>query len=119
VGKLAALLEVDALGESLVDQLFVDRIGELDALLFERQLLEVAAPRGLAFRLVVGRGAGRCRGVVGPTVVLVLRQRASERVELAQLLGELHLELRGVDPLRLRDEDASLEHLELEAQTLV
>jgi hypothetical protein len=98
------------------DQLFVERVGDLDALLFERQRLEVAAASRLLLRpllllvlaVLVGRRVGRRD-----------RERAGERVELAELLGELHLELRGVDALGLGDEDASLEHLELDAQALV
>ncbi len=37
----------------------------------------------------------------------------------AELFGNLHLELRGVDALGFRDEEASFEHLQLQAQSLV
>ena len=78
-----------ALGFAGGDELFVERIGDLDALFLERQILEIASAGRRALLLlrivaVVGLGA----------VFVVLVERAGELVELAELLRELHLELR-------------------------
>ncbi|HVW24189.1 MAG TPA: hypothetical protein VHC69_02400 [Polyangiaceae bacterium] len=49
-----------------------------------------------------------------------LERRVIRRaVQFGELLRELELELRRVDPLRLGHEDASPEHLELEPEPLV
>ena len=116
VGELAALLEVDARRLALLDQLLVERVGDLDALLFERQLAQVA-PAGrlallLALLVVVAVSVRR-------RVRWLVAERARERVELTQLGRELDLQLRGIDALGLGDEDASLEQLELLPQPCV
>jgi hypothetical protein len=118
VGKLAAFLEGDALGETLFDELVVDRIGQLDALLLERQILEIAPAGGLGFCLV-GSSRRRRGRIVCLRLVVAIGLGSGERVELAELFGKLHLELRGVDALGLRHEDASFEHPQLQAQSLV
>src|SRR5438874_1683841 len=63
-------------------------------------------PVGLAFWLLVGGAWRHQREVIGIGRLFGLRQRACERVELAEFCGELELELRRVDALGLRDEDA-------------
>ena len=102
-------------GLALLDQLLVERVGDLDALLFERQLAQVAPAGGalLLVLLVVVAVSVRRR------VRWLVDERACERVELTQLGRELDLQLRGIDALGLGDEDASLEQLELLPQPCV
>ena len=109
VGELAALLGGDAHRLAFKHELLVERIDNLDALLLERQLLEIAPAGGPLFSILL----------VVALVVGRVRRLARERVELAKLLGELDLELRGVDALGFRNEDAALQELELFAQPRV
>jgi hypothetical protein len=98
VGELRALLETDALGLAVSDQLLEERVGDLEPFLGERHLGEVAPAGGLrllARRLVTfgGRRLGRL----------------SDAIELGQLDRELELELGGIDALGFGEEDAAFE----------
>src|ERR1700677_4605162 len=78
VAELVALLDADALGLALGDELLVGRIGELDPLFDEWQLLQIAAPRRPF--LLIPRVA-----VVAVLVGIVILERAGERIELTEL----------------------------------
>src|SRR5262249_10346871 len=103
-GEPAALFEADTLGLALGDELVEERVGDLDALLFERELLQVATAGRLA-RLALRR---RCAARLG-----CWRWRlAAEAIERGERGGELQLQLRRVDALGLGHEDAPAQQLE-------
>jgi hypothetical protein len=102
------------------DEGLEDRVVELDAGLFEVETEEVAAAFGRG-----PRASRRLRRVLRRRYILLgllLRAHAQcfgHGFERRELLGELELELRGVDALGLGDEDTTLEQLELEPELLV
>jgi hypothetical protein len=76
VPELAALLETDARGLAGRDELLVERVGDLDALLFEWPRLQIPASGRLLlllFLVLVGR-----RGRAG---LFVLGERAGQGIE--------------------------------------
>jgi hypothetical protein len=108
--QLVAVLGADALGGALER-----RIGQLDALLGHVELREAASPLGpglgrlLAARIWRAPDVGIC-GAIG--------REAGEPVELAQLGGELELELRRVDALGFGHDQAPPHQLDLELQVM-
>lgn len=114
VTELRALFETDALGLALGEKLFVERVRNLDALFFKRKRAQITTPRGFTPLLLV---VGLARVV--RLLVFAGFERAGESIERAQLVFELELELRRVDALGLRDEQPTLEKLELDTKSRV
>jgi hypothetical protein len=113
VGHHAALLEADPF-----DRSFEGRVQDLHPLLGHRHGGEIAATLALRLvslwrRVVRARRAGRGirRGIQ--------LELGGEPNDLLHLVGELDLQLRDVDPLGLRHEDAAAEQLELLLELLV
>ena len=110
--QLVVVLGADALGAALER-----RIGQLDALLGHIELGQATPARGLRGPLLLApRRVGRVADVrIGHTAGL----EAGEPIELAELGGELELELRGVDALGLGDDKPAAHDLDLELEVTV
>ena len=109
----AALLEADPLDHS-----FERRVQDLHPLLGHRRGGEVAA--AFALGLVCAPEARRPSPTCWPRIRRGLElQLGGEPNHLLHLVGELDLQLRDVDPLGLRHEDAAAKQLELLFDLLV
>jgi hypothetical protein len=112
-GELAALLEADARVATL--ELWVE---DLEALLGQVGIAEVATAGRLRPLPATGWGGSAAGGGLRFGGGLA-REALRELIELGELLAELELELGGVDPLGLGDEDAALQEIELELDPLI
>jgi hypothetical protein len=129
VRELGRFIEAVTHDFAFGDEFLQMRVWDLDALLFEGQIAQVA-PTGagvvlaLATGFAIGGidfGVGGCLASVVLFVWLLVgdAERACNLVELSQLLGKLNLELLGIGALRLGNEESALEEVELLAQALV
>ena len=103
------------------DELLEVRVGDLDRLLLERQVLQLAPARAVIACALAAALAVTCERFARLRLdVLGQAERAGQRVELAQLVLVLEAQLLLViGSLGLGDEDLALPKLQLQAQALV
>ena len=118
-GEPRGLLEAGAGGLARCDELFEEWVGQLQPLLVEIELPDIAPT---AFGVAgLGGGSWTARPLAaGRRGLLVVRRAggAGEPVELGEFGRELQLELRCVHALGLGHEDALLEQLQLDPSHL-
>jgi hypothetical protein len=96
------------------------RVGDLDALFFERERAQIATASAAIVRALAARLSVACGCLIRLGFVVSDAQRARQRIELAYLLRVLQLELLGVvGAFGFGDEQPALEQLQFLAQSLV